>query len=74
MNTTKQERIKSRVETLRAIKDGKKFSRADKVLRPLMFGDLINVRYLGEYIDTVKLTPTGETYLAHFENQLAASS
>lgn len=71
--TTKSERIKSRIETLRAIKDGKKFSRADKVLRPLLFGDLISVTYFGDMIDQVSLTSTGETYLAFYEKQPAAS-
>jgi len=67
-----RQRIEKRLDVLRAVRDGKSFSKADAVLRPLLFGSLITVKYLEgtNIINSVSLTDTGKLYLSHYEKDV----
>lgn len=64
-----KERILARCEVLRAIRDGKDYSKEDKVLRPLTFGGLIALTYENEESTTIvdaEITAIGEQYLFYY--------
>jgi hypothetical protein len=67
---TKMSRIKERLKALHAIRDDGEYSKTSKVLAPLEFGSLIEIKYdADKAIVGANLTKLGEEYLAFYSKK-----